>query len=99
MGLRRTPAPPRPDDPGPGYVWVVRVETARWRVAGSGRCRALVTKGATCGAPAVAEVDRSLPGRGAQWYGCCAQHMRGRWVRNGDVCCWALEEEATADEQ
>jgi hypothetical protein len=62
-----------------------------WRlVAGAKRCRLMQARKA-CGAPAVAELDRSRwADARPHWWAYCAEHMFGRWVEDGQVWEWRV---------
>lgn len=85
---------PAPDREVPEGYELVAVEDRSWRLVSGKRCR-WYGGGyfqATCGAPAVAELDRDRTGRRPKWWAYCPDHLYGRWIENGQVMHWILRE-------
>ncbi len=82
--------PPPPDYPLPaGHRWAPTFDED-WRLVVNldRRCRANAGhKHRGCGAPAVAELNRSRTDR-PMWWAYCADHMYGRWIEEGAVKQW-----------
>jgi hypothetical protein len=71
----------------PGYVHEPMLDPS-WRVVtGERQCRQARN---ACGAPAVAEFNRGRRGRTDDWWAYCPDHMYGRWIEDGRVCCWRV---------
>jgi hypothetical protein len=88
-----TPRPDPPYEAPPGDRWtVVADDPRRWQPAGPGAvCRFRGSAKTACGQPAVV---RRLTGVTRMiWWNYDLQHADGRWVENGKVVHWELEED------
>lgn len=91
---------PEPTWPAPEGCHHVAGIDAYWLVITDGssdvpgkRCRWTAgSHGRSCKAPAVAVFER---GEG-NWWAYCADHMYGRWVEDGQVMAWHVEEDEPA---
>lgn len=102
------PAPP-PLDPATAlthrYV-ASREDFLRWTLTrpavkydqAADRCRhGSGPKHPACGQPAVAWLDRGR-GRRRNWWAYCERHLFGRWIEDGRLMCWKLQEKVSPAE-
>lgn len=83
--------PPDPGEPPTGFQWVAQRDD-RWRVTTGRPCRANAGyRAKSCRAQAVAELNRGYRSR-ESWWAYCPDHLYGRWVQDGAVWAWVLEE-------
>ena len=83
--------------PIPDGYEVVAAPAPGWRVATGKLCRRMTRQYVYCRAPSVAEVNRSVFGKGNNWWAYCADHLYGHWIEDGRVMVWRLQEIGASD--
>lgn len=80
----------------PGQQWVAAEEGPTWRLQPGRPCRRwLAQPKRVCRAPSAAEINRGAytnRGRVPRWWAYCPDHLYGRWVEDGQLMVWTLED-------